>query len=218
MAQSNRAEDDFPRRRNHHGFMSPNLTEILRLIENLICYGTVVAADYPSARVKVSIKGRATAWLPWSTDRAAHDRSWDAPEIGEQVLVLCPSGDPANGVIAGTLFRQAAPAPASSVDTTRRVFGDGMVIEHDRATKLTRINALDSEGTLVLEAKNIVLRTGEEGYFHLDHHGKATRLTHLSGPNFESESWINGSVVTAKPDYGYQPPEVLTPDEEDAGL
>ena len=181
--------------------MSQQLSDIKRLLENLICYATVVAADYPNARVKVDISGRNSAWIPWLTDSAAGDRSWDAPEIGEQVVVLCPSGNPANGVIAGALFKIAAPAPANDVDITRRVHGDGMVVEHDRKNKITRINALDSEGTLVLEAKNIVIRTGEDGYFHKDHHGYATRLTHKGGPDFESEVWIDGAIVTGKPDY-----------------
>ncbi len=198
--------------------MSQAQSEIKRQLENLINFATVVEADYANARVKVEISERVTAWLPWLTGSAAGDRSWDAPEIGEQVVVLCPSGNPANGVIAGALFRTSAPAPANDVDITRRVHGDGMVIEHDRKNKITRINALDSEGTIVLEAKNIIFRTGEGGYFQRDHHGYVTRLTHIDGANFESETWLNGAVVTGKPDNGYSPSEVLSPAEEDAGL
>jgi phage baseplate assembly protein V len=198
--------------------MSHDLSEILRIIQNLICYGKVVEADYPNEVVKVEISGRESAWLRWAENSAAGDRSWDAPEIGEQVVVLCPSGNPANGIIAGALFRNAARAPANDVDITRRVHGDGMVIEHDRKNKITRINALDSEGTLVLEAKNIIFRTGEGGYFQRDHHGYVTRLTHLDGVNFESETWLDGAIITGKPDKGYHPPEVKSPAEEDAGI
>ncbi|WP_343560411.1 phage baseplate assembly protein V [Kiloniella sp. b19] len=191
-----------------------SLSELARRLENLITIGVVVEADYSAAKVKVNIQGRKSAWLSWLTTSAGNDREWDAPDIGEQVLVLSPSGNPANGIVLASLFSNQSPAPADSADIWRKTFADGMVMEHDRAKKITRFNAMDSEGTMILEAKNLILRTGEGGFFHLDHHGKATRITHIDGLNFETESWQNTAIVTAKPDNGYSPPEVLTDEEQ----
>lgn len=189
------------------------LAELERRLANIVRIGTVEEADYPNARVRVAIGEILTAWLPWLTRRAGGDRDWWAPEAGEQVVVLSPAGDLAQGVVLPSLYADAAPAPATSPDIRREIHGDGLVIEHDRAAKVTRINALDSEGTLVLEAKNLVLRTGEGGYYHLDHAGMATRVTHIDGADFESDSWTTGATVTGNADQGFSPPEVLTPEE-----
>jgi phage baseplate assembly protein V len=190
-----------------------DLAELDRRVANLLRIGTIAEADYASARARVKIGDILTGWLPWGTPRAGGDRSWWAPEVGEQVMVFSPGGDLAQGVVGSGLYSIAAPAPAASPEIRREVYADGLVIEHDRTKKLTRINALDSGGTLVLEAKNIVIRTGDGGYYQLDHHGKATRITHTGGANFEADSWTDGAVVAANADQGYSPPEVPTPEE-----
>lgn len=109
----------------------PGQTE--RLLANLLQLGVVAAVDYPVARVRVTLDGVASAWLPWLTPRAGGDRTWAAPEIGEQVLIACPDGDPANGVIVGALYQQAHAAPAATAEVTRTVYADGAVIDYDRA-------------------------------------------------------------------------------------
>ncbi|MBE0529536.1 MAG: phage baseplate assembly protein V [Rhodospirillales bacterium] len=189
------------------------MAELDRRLANVVRIGTVAEADYPAARVRVAIGDNLTGGLPWLTARAGGDRAWWAPEVGEQVMVFSPGGDLAQGVVLPALFSNAAPAPADSPDIRREVYADGLVIEHDRAKKLTRLNALDSEGTLVLEAKNIVIRTGDGGYYQLDHHGMASRITHVGGAAFETDSWQAGAVVTANADQDYSPPEVQTPEE-----
>ncbi len=193
--------------------MLARLTDAERRIANVIRIGTVWTADYAAATARVRIGDIVTAPMPWLTTRAGGDRSWWAPEVGEQVLVLAPSGELAQSVVLPSIYATAAPAPAASAGVTRAVWGDGLIIEHDRAAKLTRINALDSGGTLVLEAKNIVLRSGEDGYYHLDHAGYAARITHMGGANFETDNWKTGATVVGNPDQGFNPPEVLTPEE-----
>lgn len=189
------------------------LAELERRLANLARIGTIAEADHAAARVRVAIGEILTGWLPWLAHRAGGDRAWWAPEVGEQVLVVSPGGDLAQGIVCPSLYSATSPAPADSPDIRREVYGDGLVIEHDRAAKVTRINALDSGGTLVLEAKNLVLRSGEGGYYHLDHAGMATRVTHIGGAAFESDSWTDGAVVTGNADQGFSPPEVLTPEE-----
>lgn len=184
------------------------ITELERRLANQLRVGTVAEADYPQGRLRVTIGPITTGWLPWLTARAGADRTWWAPEVGEQVMVLAPSGELAQGWVLPAGFSDAAPAPCASADVMRAVFGDGLVVEHDRAAHRTTINARDSEGTLILSAKNLVLKTGEGGFLHTDHHGRAARITHVDGALFESETWQAGSTVTAKPDHGYTPPEV----------
>lgn len=101
---------------------------------NLLQVGKIVEADYATARVRVQMNDLNSAWLPWTTQRAGGNRAWAAPEIGEQVLVACPDGDPAAGVVMGAIYQADASAPADSPDITRTVYSDGAVIEYDRAS------------------------------------------------------------------------------------
>jgi phage baseplate assembly protein V len=106
--------------------------ELERTRANLLQVGTVAEADYAKARVRVLIGGLTSAWLPWITARAGGDRTWAAPEVSEQVLVACPDGDPANGVVVGAIYQQAHAAPADNADITRTEYSDGAIVEYDR--------------------------------------------------------------------------------------
>lgn len=67
---------------------------------NAILIGTVVEIDYEARRAVVEIEdGWKLAPLPWLEMRAGLTRTSSAPDVGEQVLVLSPCGDPAMGVI-----------------------------------------------------------------------------------------------------------------------
>lgn len=116
-----------------------NLVELSRRLENLIRVGVIAEADYTIARVRVTYatdENNApvnTNWLPWLTQRAGNDADWWPPEVGEQVLLICPSGDLAQGFVLPAVYQQNHPAP-DSVATKRRInFADGSFFEYDRA-------------------------------------------------------------------------------------
>lgn len=138
--------------------MEFEFSDLERRLALLIRYGTVQEADYAAARVRVAMGGAVSHWLPWITLRAGGDRSWWAPEPGEQVLVLSPSGETAQGVVLGSIFRAAHPAPAASPDVDRRVYADGAVVEYDREAH--RLHAL-IPGDVILEAsKGVNVKAG----------------------------------------------------------
>ncbi|MDK1287367.1 phage baseplate assembly protein V [Pseudoalteromonas umbrosa] len=124
----------------------------------LISIGTVEEVDYDLARVKVRIGEWLTAKLPWLTNQAAQDMTWQAPEVGEQVLVLSPSGDMAQGIVLGSLYANgheqphfkmnhvvdatstggalvqalSAIAPESREHVHRAHYQDGAIVQYDR--------------------------------------------------------------------------------------
>ncbi|MGK2740539.1 phage baseplate assembly protein V [Tepidicaulis sp. LMO-SS28] len=108
------------------------IAELERRLANIAQLGTISAADYGKARVRVNIGERQSGWLPWTAARAGEDRTWWAPEIGEQVLVISPSGNPAQGVVMPAIYSQTAPAPGASADVAGIKFADGTVIEYSR--------------------------------------------------------------------------------------
>jgi len=114
--------------------------ELFRLISNLIRIGTVMAVDLKPARVRVSSGDLATNWLPWLELRAGRTRTWNPPTVGEQVLVLCPDGDPAGGVVLTGLNSDEIPTPSDSEAEHVTDYPDGARITYDhQAGKLTAV-------------------------------------------------------------------------------
>lgn len=103
-----------------------------RILANMIRVGVIAQLDEANARVIVRAGGLTTDWLPWLTLRAGEDRTWWAPEPGEQVLVLSPYGDPAQAVVLPAIYQEAHPAPGNIKTTSRVEFKDGAFVQYDR--------------------------------------------------------------------------------------
>jgi phage baseplate assembly protein V len=112
------------------------ITELHRRLANVVLLGKIVEADYSQTipKLKIKIGNLQTAWLPMLTQRAGNDVSWWPLEVGEQVLVLSPSGELNQGVVLGAINQKAFAAPGNSADVHRQMYSDGAVIEYDRKT------------------------------------------------------------------------------------
>eukprot|EP01022_Parablepharisma_sp_SALTPOND_P026547 TRINITY_DN64377_c0_g1_i1.p2 TRINITY_DN64377_c0_g1~~TRINITY_DN64377_c0_g1_i1.p2 ORF type:complete len:337 (-),score=39.37 TRINITY_DN64377_c0_g1_i1:1793-2803(-) len=113
--------------------LSRAIADISRRLENTLRIGKICEADYGKARVRVESGEVTTGWLPWITTRAGHDISWWAPELGEQVMVLSPGGDLAQGVVLPAIYQTASPACADRPTLGRHIYEDGAIIEYDKA-------------------------------------------------------------------------------------
>jgi phage baseplate assembly protein V len=107
--------------------------ELERRLANVTRAGTILEADYSNARDRVKLGKNTTAWLPWVSSRAGGDKTWHAPEVGEQVLVLSPAGDLCAGFVIGGVYKQDRPANADAATVSRTTYADGAVVEYDRA-------------------------------------------------------------------------------------
>tara|TARA_B100001564_G_C20610453_1_gene657345 strand:+ start:392 stop:910 length:519 start_codon:yes stop_codon:yes gene_type:complete len=125
------------------------LMDLDRRISNLIQLGKVVEADYPNAKLRVEIGDITTEWLPWLARRASFDNTWWSPEIGEQVIVLAPSGEINQAVILPSVYQQAHSAPADSPEVHKTVYKDGTVIQYDRENHVLTAN-VNSAGRIEL--------------------------------------------------------------------
>lgn len=134
------------------GIEAMALPDLERRTANAIRYGTVLAVDYAAARVRIKSGEIETAWLPWSTGRAsAAKRRWDPPEVGEQVVLLAPTGDLRQAVVLTGVFQTSAAAPNASPDKDTTVYGDGTVIEYDRVAHAL---VADLQGTKLFADRN----------------------------------------------------------------
>ncbi len=132
---------------------SLRLADLSRRLESLIRTGTIAAVDLPAVRVRVASGGLTTQWLPWLEQRAASTSTWDPPVMGEQVLLLCPSGEPAAGVVLRGLHTDAAPPPSSSADEHVIRYPDGAVIQYNHASSALHVTGIK---TATVKASELV--------------------------------------------------------------
>ncbi len=136
------------------------LAELERRLSNLLMTGVVVEADYELGKVKVSVGLLTTSWLRWLTLRAGNDVDYWAPEVGEQVMLLCPCGEPELGVVLPAIYQDAYP-PTDQRETLRRVvFADGADFSYDRAHHALTL-VLPTQGKTTLIAKGGVSVVGD---------------------------------------------------------
>ena len=142
--------------------MSYDLAELERRLANVIRIGKIIEADYAAARVRVASLGLETDWLPFVAQRAGKDRTWQPPEVGEQVVVFSPSGDPAMGIVLPGLYQDAHPPAGDAATVHRTIYDDGTVIEYDRAAHRAVVN-LAAGGSSLLKSGAIELELSPAG-------------------------------------------------------
>lgn len=135
--------------------MNEQLSEILRLLRNLIRIGTVAAVNLEDGLCRVDTGNNTTDWLHWLTARAGRSRSWSAPSVGEQVLVLCLGGELDTGFVLPGVFSDDNPAPSASADALHWSFPDGAVIEYEPDTGA--LTATGIQTALIKAAVSITL-------------------------------------------------------------
>ena len=164
------------------------IAELERKIISLISIGRIKELDCTKARVKVAYGEITTDWLPWLTRRAGNDMDWWAPEKGEQVLLVCPCGDPGLGVVLPAAYCRDYFPEQMSEDIHRTEYMDGAFTEYNRKTSTLNINI---PGTVNIEASDSLNCTAPD--------------INLTGNlNIEGPVKINGSLAQngGKADFG----------------
>jgi len=145
------------------------LNDMMRLLHNIVRIGNVSAVDLDNARCRVATGDNTTAWLPWLTSRAGGSRSWWAPSVGEQVLLLSMGGELNTAFVLPAIFSDAHPAPSASADAVHLSFPDGAVLEYEPANGALTVTGVK---TAVINATEKVSVTAPEIECHA-----STRIT-----------------------------------------
>lgn len=161
--------------RGRSGVGNPEISDGERRGADVVKFGTVSEADYPGARVRVTIGDEddadghlETGWLPMAGQRAGGDSDWHPLEVGERVMVLSEGGELQNGIVmpAG-LYSDDNPAPGDKAGLWRKKFSDGGAIEYDRETGEFLVNAKTkatlqvSDTTAIVEDGTITLKVAD---------------------------------------------------------
>ena len=140
------------RRRSEESF---EIAELARRLANVVRAGVVAEVDTANQRLRARYdrddEGAPilSAWIPWVTLRAGPDRTWWAPEVGEQVVLLSPSGELTQALALPALYSDAHPAPSTDADKRVAKHSDGAVFEYDRTTHRYSITLPDDGEMLV---------------------------------------------------------------------
>jgi phage baseplate assembly protein V len=128
-----------------------NQIETIRRLDNVIRLGTIAEIDLPKARVRVQSLDILTDWLPWLTLRAGNVKSWTAPSVGEQCLILSVAGEMNTGVVLTGIYASNAPSQDGNLFLLQ--FPDGAEISYHFASgALVATNCK----TALIQAKNSV--------------------------------------------------------------
>lgn len=190
--------------------------EFNRRLENLLMLGTVDSVDLSAARCRVKAGGLLTAAIPWLTLRAGNARTWWAPTIGEQVLLLSPGGDPSRGVALPALYSDAHPAPGNTDKLDLALYDDGAVISYDAVAhvlaatlpaggkvQVAAPGGVEVTGDVTITGK---LRTTDKATFDADVHcaQTVTADTDVKGGGISLKNHVHkgvtsGTSVSGKP-------------------
>ncbi len=128
------------------------LNELARAIRNLVRTGVVVEIDLNAGRCRVQTGGIITDWLQWLTQRAGRSRTWWAPSIGEQVLILAVGGELDTAFVLPGIFSDDHPAPSASADAWHVAFPDGAVIEYEPKTSALTVSGIKTADVTASES------------------------------------------------------------------
>lgn len=120
--------------------------ELHRRLENIIRFGTIktIHPAKPFTTVTVTIGAITTAKLRYISLRVGKTKTWDPPTIGEEVVVLSPSGVLEMGVVIAGLNNADNPSPSDDLNKTIRIFEDGCLLSYD--IKTHQLDAVLPEG------------------------------------------------------------------------
>lgn len=130
-------------------------------IHQLLRFGVIEMVDLDKARLRVRIGEVLTDWLPWLTSSAGNTRSWRAPSVGEQVLVMSPSGDLTAGVVLPALYQERFGPPAREADTQCVNFPDGSQVSYDAREKVMSVR-LVGDGCVNVHCRELTIQASEQ--------------------------------------------------------
>lgn len=111
-----------------------SIQELARAIRNMVRTGIVVETDPDAGRCRVQTGGIYTDWLQWLTHRAGRSRTWWAPSVGEQVMILAVGGELDTAFVLPGIYSDDNPAPSVSADAWHVEFPDGAVMSYEPET------------------------------------------------------------------------------------
>ena len=121
------------------------LSEQQRRLHNIATIGTVFDVNPDDQTMRLDVGDNQTDWLPIPALAAGQVRVWRCPSVGEQFLLVSPSGDLANAIPVISLYSDNNPSPSADPNEIRVRYND---------TDFLSINTQDSQ--LILKINDVI--------------------------------------------------------------
>ena len=95
-----------------------------RRLHNLATIGTVTKIDADKALMRLAVGDNETDWVNIPTIAAGQVSVWRCPSVGEQYLLVSPSGELANAIPVMSLFSDNNPSPSKDPNEIRIRYND----------------------------------------------------------------------------------------------
>ncbi len=117
------------------------MAEVERRLNNIIIRSSAIKTESGQASIRVADgSGFESGSVEYFQGRAGKNATWSPIDEGEQGLLFCPSGDPAQAVFLGGLPSKASPAISGNQNEQRTNFGDGSFMSYDRSSNSAILN------------------------------------------------------------------------------
>ena len=156
----------------------------------LPCYVVALdlAASPPVCRVSTG-DDWTSAWLRWHSGAAGKARHWRAPSIGEQGVLLSPSGQAAMGTFIPGLYGNAGAAPDTRDHVEVWRFEDGGSLIYDWQAKSYSITLPSGTVTIAVGGSSAVVTDSAIT-------GKAEAINLTGKITLNGDVVIKGSILT----------------------
>jgi phage baseplate assembly protein V len=154
--------------------------ELERRLANLIRIGVIQETNHADKKLRVAMGATQTAWLPWPAEIGNNFVKWRPLRVGQQVIVIAPSGELNQAVIVGQLYGGGIEAPSTDEQKDLIQFEDGTQIEYDSAAH--RLTAKIKDTKIAADQTSIQLKNGASRLnltaeaLKLESHGSSVEL------------------------------------------
>ena len=143
------------------------LSELARAVRDLIRIGVVSDIDTEQALCRVQTGELVTNWLHWLTPRAGGARTWWAPSVGEQVLLLSLGGELDTAFVLPAIYSDDFPAPSVSAQAYHIQFPDGAVMEYEPDTGALSVTGIKTASVVAstsvsVTAPNVTVKASQK--------------------------------------------------------
>ena len=121
------------------------LSEQQRRLHNIATIGTVFDVNPDDQTMRLDVGDNQTDWLPIPALAAGQVRVWRCPSVGEQFLLVSPSGELANAIPVLSLYSNQHPSPSNDPNEIRVRFNDSDFLS---------VNTQDSQ--LILKINDVI--------------------------------------------------------------
>ena len=121
------------------------LSEQQRRLHNIATIGTVFDVNPDDQTMRLDVGDNQTDWLPIPALAAGQVRVWRCPSVGEQFLLVSPSGELANAIPVLSLYSNQHPSPSNDPNEIRVCFNDSDFLS---------VNTQDSQ--LILKINDVI--------------------------------------------------------------